>query len=759
MAAGLLGVRRPRFDARDKVTGATVFTADVALANPLCGVVLRSPHPFARIKRLDVSRAARMPGVAAVVSAHNTPQKPLAFGIKDQLLFPKTYVRYRGEPVAALAAGNEQLARAALDAIEIEYEVLTPVTTIEQALAPGARLVHPDWRAYEKAEGRTLRGNVCGYNRIKRGDVEAQFARPAATVVESEFRFSAGMPGYLEPRCAAAWRKADGSLTVWCGSQSPYGNRAELAAYFDLAESKVRFINQFVGGGFGGKILMAAEWYAAALALHCDRPVRVAWSRYEDCLHVFPRHGGRAKFKSAAAQDGTLLALRASFVFDTGAYIGYGAGTGLIATMLASAPYRIPNLDIDSTLVYTNKQIAGPVRAPGGPQANFAKESHLDELAAALCMDPLELRLKNIWREGDFSPTGQRLSAVSAEQTLREAAKAIDWHGPRKPGQGRGLCCTWWFSSCSESQARVSIGPGGKVRISSGNPEVGTGSASDALRILAADVLRIDPADAEIVLGDTDTDTYDSGVGGSGSTYSAGQAVEAAARHAREQLLQKAEDVLEARADDLELRSGAVAVRGAPDHHVSFEQLAEQNGGVIEGEGAAPEIGDPEFDAALVQTHDFASWHAPSFTTTAAQVEVDAETGQVCVRKLATAQDVGFAVNPAGVSGQIEGGAVQGLGFALTEELHFDDGALQNPDFKNYLLPTAVDAPEIEAIIVETPSPDSPRGMKGAGEPPVTTPAGAIANAIRAAAGAAPHETPMTPERVWLALQRKSGPR
>ena len=751
----ILGKPRARPDAAAKVTGATVYTADVQLDNPLSGVVLRSPYPFARIKRVDVARARAMPGVAAIVFAGNVPSTPLAFGIKDQHLFPVDYARYAGEPVAAVAAETEEQARAAAAAIDVEYDPMTPVLTIDDALREDGPLVHPDWQTYEKGEGRFLARNVCSYNRIRRGDVEAAFAA-AGAVVESTFRFAPGMPGYIEPRAALARREPGGGLTVWCGSQSPYGNRDELAAFFSLDPSSVRFVNQFVGGGFGGKIVMAAEWYAAALALQCDRPVRVAWSRREDTLHIYPRHGGRATLKTGARKDGTLLAMRASFTFDTGAYIGYGGGTALIATMLASAPYRIPNLDLEGRLVYSNKHVAGPVRAPGGPQANFAKEVHLDELARELGIDPLEFRLRNAWVEGDVSPTGQRQTAVSAKDVLERAARAIGWGTPKAAACGRGLCCTWWFSSCTPSHARVEISKEGRVRMYSGNPEVGTGSAAAALPMLAAEVLGIAPEDVEVVLADTSTGTHDEGVGGSGSTYGSGMAVERAAVAVRAALVERAEHQLEARGDDIELRGGRALVRGSPDHSVTFAELAAAAGGTIAGEGDAEGPPDPEFDASLVETHGFASWSGPSFAATAADVRVDTQTGRVEVRKLVTAQDVGFAVNPSGIVGQIEGGAVQGLGWALTEELTYANGAIAHPGFAHYLLPTSVDAPEIEVVIVENPAPDAPRGMKGVGEPPVTTPPGAIANAVFDAVDTPPHEAPMSPERVWRMLREQA---
>jgi len=754
MTAGTIGTVRPRNDAHAKVTGSAIYTADVVPDDPLVGVVLRSPHASARIASIDIARAETMPGVHAVVYSGNVPSKPLDFGIKDQHLFPIDCVRYRGEPVAAVAAATEREARAAADAIRVVYEPLTPVTSIEQALAPGAVLVHPKWRTYEHSGDRVLRDNVCAYNRICRGDVDAALVG-AAEVITSRFTFSAGLPGYLEPRAAVVRAGSQGALTVWCGSQAPYSNRSELAAFFDLDPARVRFINNFVGGAFGGKILMAPEWYAAALALRCDRPVRMAWSRREDNQHAFPRHGGTASFTSGAAADGTLLAMRASFAYDTGAYFGFGGGAALISTMLASAPYRIPNVDLEATVVYTNKHIAGPVRAPGGPQANFAKELHLDELARALRIDPLAFRLKNAWQEGDVSPTGQRLTAVSVTDVLRKAADAVGWGKALPPGRGRGIGATWWFSSCGASEARVEIALDGRVRVISGNAEIGTGSAAQALPIIVADALGLDPSMVELALADTGDGAEDSGVHGSTSTFSAGQAVGAAATQAREALLDRAESLLEARRDDLDFRDGFVFVAGAPESKASFAQLVANGDGPVVGRGTAQEMADPEVDDSLLQAHGFAAWPAASFTATAAEVEVDPETGRVDVLHLATAQDVGFAFNPAGVTGQIEGGAVQGLGWALTEGLVYDGADLHDPDFKHYLLPSTIDAPRITAMIVECPSVEGPRGMKGVGEPPVTTPAAAIGNAIRDACGAVPHETPMTPERVWRALHAR----
>jgi CO/xanthine dehydrogenase Mo-binding subunit len=744
---------KPRPDSTGKITGRTLYAADLSFPGALETAVLRSPHPFARIRRIDVGSARAMPGVVAVAYAGNTPRKRLDFGIKDQQLFAGDYARYAGEPIAAIAAETRSAALAAAHAIEVDYEVLEPVLTIDDALRPDGPLVHPDWRHYEKKEGRTLDRNVCHRNFIRRGDVDAALAQ-AAVVVESRFTFSHGMPGYLEPRCAVARGEPDGGLTIWCGSQSPYGARDDIAAFFDVPVEKTRCINQMVGGGFGGKLIMGAEWFAAALALQCDRPVRVAWSRREDSLNVYPRHGGTASFVTGAGGDGTLLAMRAAFVFDTGAYLEWGSGTALIATMLASAPYRIPNLDLRGTLVYTNKQVAGPVRAPGGTQTNFAKESHLDEVARTLDMDPLEFRLKNVWHDGDLGPAGQLLAGVSAEEALRAAAQAVGWGTRRVEGRGRGLCCTWWFSSCTESRARIEIDAAGKIRVHSGNAEIGTGSAASALPMIAAGVLGVDAGEVEMILADTASDAYDGGVGGSGSTYGSGMAVENAARDAREKLLALAENAFEARADDIELRNGNATVRGSPDHVISLGELAASAGGLVMGSGASDEgAGDPEFDESLVESHDVPSFRDPSFTATAAEVEVDRETGRVTVRKLATAQDVGHAVNLPGIIGQIEGGAVQGLGWALTEELKFEHGRMVDPGFRSYLLPTAVDAPAIEAIVIEKPSAQGPHGMKGVGEPPVTTPAGAIANAIRDAVGVAPTHAPMTPERVWRALE------
>jgi len=295
----------------------------------------------------------------------------------------------------------------------------------------------------------------------------------------------------------------------------------------------------------------------------------------------------------------------------------------------------------------------------------------------------------------------------------------------------------------------VEIRADGSVQVHSGNPEVGTGSAAAALPMVVADRLGIDPSAVTLTLADTATQTYDSGVGGSGSTFSAGLAALQAADAVLARLIERAEDLLEARREDIELRRGHAVVRGAPDHSVSFAELAAGSGGSIAASGTAPEIGDPEFDAESVESHDFASWLAPSFVASAAEVSVDRQTGRVDVQRIVTAQDVGHAINPTGIIGQIEGGAVQGLGFALTEELRYDEQGLQNPGFHDYLMPTALDAPAIESIIIERPSGEGPLGMKGVGEPPVTTPAAAIGNAIRDAIGTVPYTTPMTPERVW----------
>src|SRR5262245_50346209 len=451
MTMRVVGKSLARVDAPGKVSGTAVYAADFALPGMLCGRVLRSTLPHARILRLDVTRACALPGVRAVITAADVPDVRYGGAVKDETAFAKDRVRYVGQPVAAVAATTPEVAEAALAAIDVVYEPIPMVLDLEAALAPGAPLVHEAWESYAGIPILQREGNVCHRARIVVGDVERGFEE-ADHVFEHRFRTSMVHQGYTEPRAAVAAWDSSGQVTVWSNTQLPFEVQATLADILAIAPSKVRVIVPGVGGGFGGKLRVGVEHFAALLARKAGRPVKVMTTSEEELTAASPRQGTIIELKTGVTRDGRLTARQGRIYFDTGAFAGSGPGVASVATMVLAGPYRTPNLHLEGYAVYTNKTNCGSFRAPSGPQANFAVESQMDIIADALGIDPLEFRLRNIVREGDEGPTGQVLSAVGLEESPVQSAAAIGWKDRRPgPGRGKGLACSWWTTTGGSS--------------------------------------------------------------------------------------------------------------------------------------------------------------------------------------------------------------------------------------------------------------------------------------------------------------------
>jgi carbon-monoxide dehydrogenase large subunit len=754
-----IGTRNPRVDALDKVTGRAIYAADLNQPGMLHGSILRSTRPHARIRHIETSRARSLPGVKAVVTGMDAPDVRYTMHyIFDQRLLARNKVRYIGEPVAAVAAVDPAVAEEALELIEVDYEDLPAVFDPLEAMKPDAPVIHEDLARYPAKFAAVKYGNVCSYTQIHRGDVEEGLRR-ADLVVENTFTTARIHQAYIEPHACLANVDSSGRVTVWTTSQAPFKARNAVCQTLQLPMSKVRVIATEVGGGFGGKESLL-DGIAALLSLHAGRPVKMVLSRWEEFVAGRPRQPTRITLRTGAKKDGTLTAVKAQYVYDSGAYADQSPGTTAYGATFAKGPYRVDNVHVDAYCVYTNNVISGACRGYGGPPQCWATESQMDIIADELGMDPFELRLINGVNEGDQLTTGQVCRNVSMKATLRAAAERAGWQEKRKanaPYRGIGLACHERGFGLFSSGVVIKLNEDGTYSLLSGAVEIGTG-AKTVLSQIAAEELGVGVESISVIMADTDATPYDYGSVASRTTYTSGNAIRLAAADVRRQLFELAAGKLEVGPAELELRAGVVSVRLAPEQSVPVAALAGEAirrwGGPIIGRGSYLAEGTP-LEPGTVSGYPMGPFPGLVYNTQVAEVEVDPATGQVRVLKLYCAQDVGKAINQAGVEGQVYGGLAQGLGFAVMENLISQDGRVVNPTFLDYKIPTAVDVPQAEMILVEVPDDKGPYGAKGIGEALVGPTAPAIANAIFHATGARIRDLPITAERVLLALQTK----
>jgi CO/xanthine dehydrogenase Mo-binding subunit len=752
----VVGRSLPRMDAPGKVTGAAVYAADFALPGMLHGAVLRSREPHARLVRIDAGRAARLPGVRAVITAADVAAVRYGGSVKDEEVFARERIRFAGQPLAAVAATSLEAAAAALAAIEVTAVPMPPVLDVTAALAPGAPLVHEDWAAYTALPILHRDGNVCNRARIVVGDVERGFEE-SERVFTHRFTTRSVHQGYTEPRAAVAHWDGAGQVSVWSNTQLPFEIQATLSEILQVPPSRVRVVVPGVGGGFGGKLRIGVEHFAALLARATGRAVKVMTTCEEELTAAYARQPAVVELKTGVTGEGRILAREGRLWFDTGAFAGSGPGVASVATLMLAGPYRIPNLLLEGYAVYTHKTNFGSFRAPSGPQANFAVESQMDIIADALGLDPLELRLRNIVREGEEGPTGQVLTAVGLEECLRRAAAAIGWAERRPaPGRGKGIACGWWTTTGGSSGVYVKINPDGTVALNTGAAEIGTAALTGAAQVLAED-LGVELADVNVVSADTLSTPYDFGAQGSRTAFAVGNACRAAVVDLKAQVLALAARHLGVEPRALQVGRGAVI--GPAGERVTLAELARlsqaSGGGLIaHGTFVAPPT---PYDAKRVEGHVYPAFHSPSFHAHAVDLSVDADTGEVTVHRYVVAQDVGFAMNPAYIEGQIEGGVAQGLGQALSEEIVYEGGRVLNANLTDYKMPTAVDVPRVESILVQHPSLVGPFGAKGVGEPPSIEPPAAVANAVASATGVRITDLPITAEKIALARQERTG--
>ncbi len=736
-AYSVLGKPIPRVEGRDKVTGGAQYSADVPLPSALWGKNVRSPHPHARIVSIDTSRAKAVPGVMAVLTAADVPQKRVGRSIRDYEVFCSERVRFVGDIVAAVAAETSDAAEEAALLVQVEYEELPAVFDPLEAMGPDAPLLHPEMRSYAGYPENlpTDFRNVCSYLTVERGSLDEGFAQ-ADVVIENTFRTQLMHQGYLEPHACVAALGPTGRAEFWTSHKVPFALKRELADALERDEKDILIHRVNIGGEFGGKANPADAPAAYYLARTTGRPVKFVTSPHDDLTATTPRHASVIRIRTGARRDGTITAWDALVVWHSGAYGGFKPqifGGNLGGSNNAAGWLAVPNLRIDARMVYTNQVPCAYMRAPGQPQAVFAAERQMDLVARALEMDPLELRLRNL---ADRLPSGEE---SLAPRVLRAAAEAIGWWAPKPANVGRGLAIGARGTGAGASTSDITVHPDGTITAVTAVPDNGTGALTVIAQVVA-ETWNVPIERVRVVHGDTDAVPIDVGSGGSSITNSAGHAAVAASEKVQEQLAP--------------LAAAMLGVERAAWRAGSWRPATSDDGRAVSVDELATEMikpGDPRAHAQVTFTPE----RSPNqqFCGQAAEVEVDPETGEVHLRKLAAVQDVGAIINEIGHQGQIEGSVVQGVGYALMEELSVDQGHITTASFGDYKIPTICDIPEMVTVNIRTTGP-GPFEAKGIGETPTVPTAAAIANAVADAIGAPILQLPITPERVLEAMEK-----
>lgn len=746
--------------ASEKATGKACYAGDVKLRDTLVGKCCRSPFPHARILSIDTSRAERLPGVKLVITAKDCPKERIGRWVFDRPVLAEGKVRHLGEAVAAVAAVDEDTAQKAVKLIKVEYEELPVAANALEAMKPGAPLVHEDLAGYKVAGPKPNGGgNVLYKARIRAGDVEKALAQ-AAVVHHESYSTHPVHQGFTQPHQVVAATSPGGKMTLWDSTKAPFVIRKTVAETLGLPMARVRVIATRVGGDFGGKGTAGIEPICALLALKTGMPVKMALNFEEELTATFIRTASHIDITSGATKDGLLVALKIRMVFDIGAYndsiVQHSIGYNLV-----QGPYSAPNVDTEVNIVYSNNTPTGHCRAPRGPQQGFAIESNLDGLARKLGIDPLEFRRRNAVKSGAKLPGGGVVGRMGLEQTMAAAGKFIKSNSPgqKVAGEGWGVACTWWGmhkvgEEGSPSSSWVKMNEDGTVTLFTGCTEQG-GGQHDILVDIVAGMLDIPREDIAVIAADTDSVPYERGTGGSQTTYRVGTSVRLAAEDARNQLLALAAHRLKAGQDALQLKGGRVFVRGSTDSSVSLASLCAE--AITSERGPVVGIGEDLREQRLVQSReDKELLDGLQTGTHAVKLAVDRETGKVTILKYFASHDVGFALNRRNVEGQIEGGVVCGLGYALSEELKTEQGRTLNTNLRDYCLPRSGDTFQIEKDIVEVPSKYGPYGARGIGEPSSIVVAAAISNAICDAVGVRLTDLPLSKGKVFAALNQKS---
>ena len=755
-----IGSTPVRHDGADKVTGRARYGADNNMPGMLYGKILRSPHAHAVIKSVDASAAEALPGVHAVVTSADWPETSMKLtdlaegsihnlGFLSMNVLARGKALYKGHPVAAVAAVSPHVAEEATKLIKVDYEVLKPVLSAEEGMAPDAPILHERLAAVSSPalrpggiledDAESMRTNIANKFEFSLGDVEQGF-KDADVIVEKETTTQAVHQGYIEPQAGVAHWQADGKVTVWSSSQGQFTVRDQTARFLGIPVGQVKAIPMEIGGGFGAKGITYVEPIAALLSRKTGRPVKVQLTRTEVFEATGPTSGTKIKVKIGATKDGKLIAGEAELIYEAGAFPGSPVGAAVQCMM---GQYDIPNGHLTAIDVVINRPKAAAYRAPGAPAAAFCMETALDELAEKLGIDPLEFRLMNSGKEGSRRVTGPVNPHVGYIETL-QAAKDHQHYNTKLEGKlrGRGVASGFWGNNSGPASAVAVVNSDGTVSLTEGSPDIGGSRVAMAMHV--AEVLNIPVEDIKPQVGDTDSIGFTSNTGGSSVTFKTGWACYNAAQSVKQQMVERAAKIWEIPDEDVEYKEAVLQHKSDPELKLTFKQIAARmipTGGPIVGSSGVNPPGP-----------------GPSIGVHVVDVEVDTETGKVDILRYTAVQDAGKAIHPAYVEGQIQGGAVQGIGWALNEEyVYNDDGALLNSSFLDYRMPTSLDLPMIDTVIVEVANPNHPYGVRGVGEVPIVPPMAAISNAIYDAIGVRMNDLPMSPDKVLEALWAKEG--
>jgi CO/xanthine dehydrogenase Mo-binding subunit len=736
----VLGTRPIRHDGVDKVTGRALYGADFQTTGLLHGKVLRSPHAHARIKSIDTSRAEAHPGVKAVVTAEDLPtaaDKIADLGegavnlkyLCDNILASDKAL-YTGHAVAALAANDPHTAEEALELIDVEYELLPPVLEVREAMKDDAPLLHESLKTDAMGEKSEKSSNIASHFQHKKGDIEVGFAE-ADIIIEHDFVTGTVHQGYIEPHNATALYNPDGQLTIWCSTQGAFTVRQQMAEILQIPISKIKVVPMEIGGGFGGKISVYLEPVAALLSKKSGRPVKVLMNRTEVFEATGPTPASYIRVKMGVTNDGRITAADGYLAFEAGAYPGSPVGAG---AMCIFSPYNIPNGLIDGYDVVVNKPKSNAYRAPGATNAEFAAEIVVDEICEKIGMDPLEFRILNAAEEGVSRIDGPVFPRIGCIETTEAAKEHPHYAAPLEgENRGRGVASGFWFNVGLKSSVSINVNPDGTISLVEGSTDIGGTRASIAMQ--AAEVLGI-PAEAVYpTVVDTNSVGYTDVTGGSRTTFSTGYAAYEAAQDVKRQMVERAAKLWDVDSGEVQFADGDFICVNGKDERMSFKELAAR----------LDEVGGPVTGRASVDPTGVGG----AFATHIVDVEVDPDTGKVQILRYTAAQDAGKAVHPSYVEGQMQGGVTQGIGWALNEEyIYNDEGRMTNASFLDYRMPTCLDLPMIDTVIVEVPNPGHPYGVRGVGEVPIVPPPAAIANAIYRAVGVRMKELPMSPGRI-----------
>ena len=735
----VVGTRPIRHDGYDKVTGKALYGADMNLPGMLHGQVLRSPHAHANILSLDTSKAEAHPGVLAVVTSADFADAPdearvIVAGPPTNLkhlsnnVLAGEKVLYKGQAIAAVAAQSAHAAEEALALIDVEYEVLPSVATVEEAIADGAPQLHDNYE-----------GNVASHSVMTLGDIEKGFA-DADLVVEKVFRTKTVHQGYIEPHTATAWWQPDGRITIWCSSQGHFQIRDRTAAVLGIPHSRIKVVPMEIGGGFGGKTTIYLEPVAAALSRKCGNPVKVTMSRADVLEGSGPTSGSYMWVKIGVTNEGKLTAVQADLKYEAGAYPGSPVGAAMNCIY---SPYDVEHLRLDGYDIVNNKPKTTAYRAPGAPGAAFAGEQVIDELCRMLNIDPLDFRIMNSAKEGTRRSYGVVNPVVGCIETNEAARDHEHYQTPLEgPNRGRGVATGFWMNGTGAACATANVNYDGTVNLTIGSVDIGGTRPAAAQQF--AEVLGIPVEDVNPQVGDTETIGYTSMTGGSGAAFKTGWASFEAAQDVKRQMIERAALMWEADVDQIGFADGTFQHKSDPELSIGFTEMAErltETGGPIVGRANLDPVGA-----------------GGAFATHMVDVEVDPDTGKVTILRYTAVQDAGKAVHPSYVEGQIQGGVVQGIGWALNEEYYMNtNGSMDNSSLLDYRMPTSLDLPMIDTVIVEVANPSHPYGVRGVGEVSIVPPMAAIANAIYDAVGTRMDELPMNPASVTMAMQSANG--